>query len=513
MKKSLLIVSVIAAMVLVLVLGSIAYAGGSDVSEGGMCVSGYVISHNEVPVDGTATSPALLVDAVSADGTTVSVEVGSDGYFEFADLPAGDYNFMMTLPGDWDGLVPLADRGGVAETGMTTLAELGSEDDCYGIVFKIRRLFDITVIKWEELLDGSVQPGSDWEITFDPQGDPFVKAQTDVTNGSGGVVFTVTPGSWLVSETVKDGWTPITPSEVYLSLDPYAPPGAMDPVVFKNLQPPCTTEIVVEKTGLGRDANGELVWLGPLAGWDLTLSRVDGAMDPVTMTTDASGRVTFDGLTPGVFNIEETLQNGWKAVSDNPQTVVLTSCEAPEEPIRFENEEISGDLTISGHKTYQAWTGPADGAGLSGWEITAKLVGTNLTTTTTTNALGEYFFPAAQLEAAGIGFPGATIEVCEEERDNWIPVTDACVTVSFPFPVPATYEGEVVDFVNVQDPPLPGTAAAAASGACRVSYKVSSGDSMLGIALRYGASVNAIAQASGISNVNFIRSGSTLCIP
>ena len=31
-------------------------------------------------------------------------------------------------------------------------------------------------------------------------------------------------------------WTPLTPAAVSITLDQYAPPGAMDPVVFKNRQ-------------------------------------------------------------------------------------------------------------------------------------------------------------------------------------------------------------------------------------------------------------------------------------
>lgn len=497
-------VVLIAALTMTLVLAGVSYAGGDGTAQAGtICVDGYVINHREVPVDGTRTQPALMVTAEGETGE-LSVEVGSDGYFKFDKLNAGVWNFKLPLPEDWDGLVPLAERGGVAETGATMFEE---QTDCYRIVFKIRRLFDVTVIKWEELLDGTVQPGSDWEITFDPQGDPFVNSQTKRTNGSGGAVFTVTPGSWLVKETVKSGWTPVTPPEVHLMLDQYAPPGAMDPVVFKNRQPPCTGKIVVEKIGLGQDGEGGLVWLGPLAGWDVTLSRADGTMTPVTKTTDASGRVTFDGLNPGVYKVEEHLQLGWKAVSANPQTVVLYNCETAQ--VTFENEEIGGKLSIHGKKTYKAWTGPADGVGLAGWEITAKLVGTEIMTSTVTNALGEYWFTEEQLRKAGIGFPGATIEVCEEERENWIPATDKCVTVTFPYPVPEDYAGETVNFVNYQDPPLVGASAAS----CRVSYKVLPGDNLYRIAWRYGSTVSAIARANRIVNVNYIRYGQTLCIP
>jgi LysM repeat protein len=517
-RKLMIVVAMAAALVMLFTLSSVAFAGGEAPQEGTICVDGYVINHREVPVDGTKTDPALMVEAVDANAASMMAAVDADGYFKFEKLTPGDWNFKLQLPADWDGIVPAAERGGVAETGNTPLEEREDADDCYRIVFKIRRLFDITVIKWEELLDGSVQPGVDWEITFYPQGDPFVKKQTKNTNGSGGVVFTVTPGSWIVEETVKSGWTPVTPPKVYLTLDQYAPPGAMDPVVFKNKQPPCTAKIIVEKVGLGRDANGDLVWLGPLAGWQIRVSRADGTMHPVTKVTDGSGQVTFDGLHPGVYVIEEHVQKGWKSVSPNPQHRVLKDCETVR--VLFENEEIKGRLIIDGHKLYKTWSGPANGLGLSGWKMTATLMGTEAMTSTVTDALGYYMFDfddEATKAAFGFeptdSFAGQTIEVCEEDRDNWIHVTPECVKVTFPYPVPDDYAGATVNFTNIQDPPLPGSGvSSAATGTCRMNYQVAAGDNLYRIAASTGSTVSAIAQANGLANPNHIRVGQALCI-
>ncbi|MEA3337727.1 MAG: SpaA isopeptide-forming pilin-related protein [Chloroflexota bacterium] len=564
--KRVLVVSLMIAMVMLLALTSTTAASaptnGTDQPENTTCVDGYIINHREQPVDGTKFDPPLKVYAFGMyvpPGTSVNeanlpdlpamaeqvesldslmvpaegdrsgsymawAEVDSNGYFKFEDMPAGyTYHFGFNLPQDWDGIVPQAPRNGTAWTGWTVLQDLGEvngKQKCHRIVFKIRRLFDVTVLKWEELMDGTVQPGAGWDITFLPQGDPFVHKQAGTTDESGRVTFTITPGKWLVKEKVKPGWTPITPPSVYLHLDQYAPPGAQAPIIFKNRQPACKGEIEVEKIGWGRDASGRLIPLGPLAGWKIVLSRYDGNMHPISGYTDASGKVTFSGLYPGVYQVKEYVQPGWKPMSDNPQTVVLSGCDT--ESVTFENVETTGDLSIRGRKLYKAWVPPFKGqiVGLSGWKITATLKGSDpeRTVETTTNALGEYEFSAETLRNAGIAFPGATVTVCEESRDNWIHITPKCVDVTFPYPVPPDYKGATVNFTNIQDPPLPGTGVAASTASavavsnCQETYLVRPGDTLSGIAASHGTTVLAIAQVNGISNMNLIRAGSTVCV-
>ena len=169
------------------------------------------------------------------------------------------------------------------------------------------------------------------------------------------------------------------------------------------------------------------------------------------------------------------MQTGWDEMDDkNPQTVIHQDCEETE--VVFRNKELAGDLRIYGYKWFQAWYKPLKGSpmvGLSSWVITATLVGTDTYTTTMTNALGYYVFPAASLKAAGMAFPGATIEVCEEVRYNWIAKTPKCVRVTFPYPVPASYTGARVDFTNYQDPPIGGNLCRAHDhGVCRLQRQL-----------------------------------------
>ncbi|MCX6033288.1 MAG: LysM peptidoglycan-binding domain-containing protein [Chloroflexi bacterium] len=510
-RKFAFVVVLAAALVMLFIMSSAAFAD-STTAVTTVCVDGYVINHRELAVDGTKTLPDLYVEAVGANGT-YSATVGSDGYFEFEALPVGSWNFKLKLPEGWEGIVPTATIAGTAETGATNLTE---QTACYRIVFKIRRVFGVIVIKWEELLNGTVQPGEGWDITATPVGDPFVKPQTATTDAAGGAVFTLSAGRWVIRETLQNGWTPITPSQVTIDLDQYAVPGAMYPVIFKNLEPPCRGEIDVQKFGFGVDAAGKEIQLGPLAGWKVTLSRADNPWWHNVQFTDGSGKATFSNLLPGVYSVAETVQVGWEAMSDNPQTVVHRDCEVT--TVRFDNKEVKGELKISGRKLFWAWTPPYQGTvvGLPGWVITATLVGSDplIQTTTTTDALGNYVFSEAQLEQAGMAFPNASIQVCEESRDNWIPMSLSCVTVQFPYPVPADYTGATVNFKNRQDPPT-GAAPAVVSptSGCRATVVVSWGQNLARIAAQYGTSVSAIVGANNIKNADKVYAGQRLCIP
>jgi hypothetical protein len=242
-------------------------------------------------------------------------------------------------------------------------------------------------------------------------------------------------------------------------------------------------------------------------------------MAPVTLATDGFGKVVFKNLKPGVYNVKEALQPGWEAYSVYPPNgqVIITDCENA--GATFENLEVTGELQISGTKFFRAWVPPYQGktVGLSGWGVTATLKGADpaVFVTTTTDALGNYLFSEADLEAAGMAIPGATITVCEEERDHWIPVSPVCVDVKFPYPVPVDYKGAVVNFTNVQDPPLPGastTSAASAGASCATTYQVQPGDTLSGIAASHGVTMQAIVQTNGIANPNYVQAGKVLCI-
>lgn len=197
---------------------------------GEITVQGWVINHREQAVDGARTTSALRIDAISSAGIVASTPVDASGFFRLA-LTPDVWNFSVQLPTDWDGIVPVAPRSGLAITGCTPLT---SQKAPYIVVFKIRRLFDVTARKWEELAGGTVQPGAGWQITFQPVDDPFAVQQTRTTANDGAAVFTITPGTWQVSERYRPGWTALTPPQVTIKLDSYATPGQVNTVIFKN---------------------------------------------------------------------------------------------------------------------------------------------------------------------------------------------------------------------------------------------------------------------------------------
>ena len=179
-----------------------------------VCVDGYVINHQELPVDGTRVEMGyelfpLIVTATNEDGETFTAAVDEDGYFKFEALDAAkSYKFSLDLPAGWQGIVPATTLTDGTDDPVTGFTHFDESETCYKIVFKIKRLVTIPVLKWEEKLDGTLRRGEDWLITATPVGDPFAEVVT-ATVTSGFTLITLTPGTWTVAETVKAGWIPL----------------------------------------------------------------------------------------------------------------------------------------------------------------------------------------------------------------------------------------------------------------------------------------------------------------
>lgn len=534
-------------------------------------VCGIVVNHQHNPVDGTRTTPPLVVQAVGGAAPAVQANVDANGQFRFDKLAVGQWDFQMQLPEEWDGLVPVTNEGELAKTGLTNLEER-TPANCHKVLFKIRRNITITIIKWEELLNGTVQPGDGWKFTatniasippappipFDPFNNGPQAGVTDVT---GTVTFRLTPGAWWIWETLPWNWTNLVPGTpggapiqgpafpgVQVILGQFDPPGARDPVIFKNRECGCKDgKIIVKKFGFGTDADGKEVPLGPLANWTVDVDPVPGGPWPPPQLTNSMGEAIFGGLTPGVYEVWETVKPGWEEKDNKAvQIVILPNCDEPV-TVTFNNKEKLTKLRIYGWKTLSAPGTPADGAGLAGWTIVATQPGTGVQVQTVTDATGYYEFTQAQLEQAGMAFFNAVINVNEVLQPGWVqlpaiafPATGSILLpgalgcqVRFPNTPPPGYAGARCDFVNTQekdrpdippkrdgrkpcwdpkghgcwivDPPPP-------AAGCRATYVVKPGDTLARIASSYRTTVGAIAGANGIKNYNVIRAGQVLCI-
>lgn len=82
------------------------------------------------------------------------------------------------------------------------------------------------------------------------------------------------------------------------------------------------------------------------------------------------------------------------------------------------------------------------------------------------------------------------------------------LTASVPVRSLTPTDGSV--YAPVTTPP---TSGGSSSGGCRAYYVVVPGDTLARIAAHYGTTAWAIAQANGITNINYIQAGWTLCIP
>jgi LysM repeat protein len=115
----------------------------------------------------------------------------------------------------------------------------------------------------------------------------------------------LTLGEWNISETLQEGWEPVTPAEFTVQV---TEPFQCQTVRFKNrTQFAC---VDVYKTD-------EIDGAG-LPGWQITLQPAYGG-EPTSGTTDGTGWVRFSDLIPGSYTVQETLQPGW--ASTTPESV------------------------------------------------------------------------------------------------------------------------------------------------------------------------------------------------
>ena len=240
---------------------------------------------------------------------------------------------------------------------------------------------------------------------------------TDTTDANGDYSFCgLMPGSYTVCEILQDGWKNVTPLCLAVTLADSLNSEDND---FANDPPICINGTKIN------DCTDD-----GIPNWKIFLYDANGVKIGEDIT-DADGKYSFCGLTPGIYYVCEEEKEGWKAVRDETGAVIGSapsdgmsqpaSCDQPwcddncvcvdltceGAEVNFRN--IPESLCINGSKINNC-----TGAGIAGWGIYLyDATGTNIRTVQT-DKYGKYSF---------CNLPPGQYRVCEEIRDGWIPVT------------------------------------------------------------------------------------------
>jgi uncharacterized repeat protein (TIGR01451 family) len=312
------------------------------------------------------TNPATNVDFAFTvtsnqltDNTTFNL---SDGDSETVDGPEtdyvtpGTYNISEVLPtdGNWLANGISCTNGTTAESGesdVTVTLVYGDDVEC---TFTNLLLGSISGTKYEVNTDGTdATPLAGWNIFIDLDGDGELdegeeteKSQT--TDANGYYEFTgLQPGTYDVWEVLQNGWTQIfSPDPIILA----AGEDSTDNNDFGNFE---NGEISGFKYS---DLNGNGQWDSEtepkLNGWEFTLildKNDDGLFleEPLETTTTADEAFTFNDLSPGLYQVCETQQDGWtrtEPVSSNCRTTTI-NLSGESVDMRFGNQPL-GTITV-----------------------------------------------------------------------------------------------------------------------------------------------------------------------
>jgi uncharacterized surface anchored protein len=178
------------------------------------CVDGYKINHLHQALGGWE-----ITAQNEATGEAFSTVTDKTGYFQFQYLTLGTWSISEEKLEGWDPVTP-------SEVTLKVEKPLA----CVSVRFKNRARHACVDAVKQDAADGSGLAG--WEMTLQPAyGGEALTGQTD---GTGSVRFSgLTPGTYIVSETGKEGWTPVTPTSKKVTVQAT---GTCQVVTFKNRQ-------------------------------------------------------------------------------------------------------------------------------------------------------------------------------------------------------------------------------------------------------------------------------------
>lgn len=495
-----LTMAIVLALLLLLPVATV-YAGDSGDSpvtptNSDICVEGTVIDHEEEPLD-----DGRIVTATK-DGVSIAAAVDEDGEFEFEEgLTPGRWTFTIDVVKEgeeWEAVTPAS---------FAVELEYGKAD-CYQIRFKLRRLITVVAIK----IDEDHNRLADWRITAKPgAGNPFAITYEETTDGNGEAIFRLSEGKWIFTEAPPEddedlAYTPVVPLNGAQELEVEAP-GPYE-IRFKNRLNVAGCISVLKQDVPPSTTNDSPF---PLQGWRVYLYRADGSL-VTSGLTGADGKIKFEDLPYGPYTVTEEKRVGWSAETASSFDVELSPSQSSCVQVTFDNAQAEPEYCIEGRKI------DANGAvGLPGWTITATPLdkGDEEPDDLVTDGLGKYKFT---FSGNDYRVPGSSYRICEDYEDveGWTSVSATCYTVKIP--TTAGSCAVVPDFVNKQVGHSGSTSSSSSSssGSCRLTYTVVKGDSVYGVAAKYGISGNTLLNANSWVRNNknlYLYVGQKLCIP
>ncbi len=343
--------------------------------------------------------------------------VEKDGIFYDAFEVFGEWNFYVDAESNYS-VEEILPAGWYPTTDLIQYTDepLGPGEN-WLVEFGNVRLGHIEVFKFHDLnVTGEYDDGDYglggwrfnlWNTTMD-NGSPIPDEEiaTNTTDEDGYAMFyELEPGWYMVEEIGKVGWEATT--EVFVFVE--VPLEETITVKFGNVE---LGEITVFKYH-DCDVTGEYTedLNAPLGRWNITLHNEANELVGYGYT-DGNGEITFEGLLPGEYYVDEHLWDCWMNTTELPVSVTLGA--GGEERVEIGNAQYGW---ISGYKYcgYEGYVGEP----IPGWEI-YLYVDDERIETISTDDYGYYEFTCLE--------PG-TYTVREEVPEDWYNYSPDNVTV------------------------------------------------------------------------------------
>ncbi len=200
------------------------------------CVAGYKINHLDQGMGG------WTIVAQNAAGEKYTTVTDKTGFFQFHQLSMGTWRISEVLQTGWEAVTP-------SEFDVVVTRPFVCEE----VRFKNRTNYACVDVYKLDATDNVGLPG--WQIHIKPAYGGT--AQTGITDGTGHVRFnSLTPGTYVISETVQSGWLSVTAQQQMVTL---SASGGCTVVAFRNRQPNMPATPGTGSSGACR-AKYQVVW-------------------------------------------------------------------------------------------------------------------------------------------------------------------------------------------------------------------------------------------------------------